>query len=122
MPFSVKYGTSEQLPVVLLATHEGGGSDWLRKLVEVSTGYFVGIEDKQKQEMITFLSPITYYICSHIGADCLLKSQLNAYLSNVLFQKLHEKHEHIFWTKVPKKSQKEPNFVFLALRTQRAQS
>ena len=64
MPLSVKYGTSEQLPVVLLATHEGGGSDWLRKLVEVSTGYFVGIEDKQKQEMITFLSPIyiTYYV------------------------------------------------------------
>lgn len=46
---SVKYGTPEQLPIVLLATHEGGGSDWLRKLVEVSTGFFVGIEDKQKQ-------------------------------------------------------------------------
>ena len=53
-PLSVKYGTVEQLPVVLLATHEGGGSDWFRKLVEVSTGFFVGIEDKQKQEIITF--------------------------------------------------------------------
>ena len=53
-PLSVKYGSVEQLPVVLLATHEGGGSDWFRKLVEVSTGFFVGIEDKQKQEIITF--------------------------------------------------------------------
>ena len=91
MPLSVKYGTSEQLPVVLLATHEGGGSDWLRKLVEVSTGYFVGIEDKQKQEMITFLSPITYYI-GHIGAECLLKSHLNVQLftlSDVSTQNWH---------------------------------
>ena len=45
----LEYAKEEQLPVVLLASHEGSGSDWLQKLLEVSSGYFCGNEDKQKQ-------------------------------------------------------------------------
>ena len=47
---TVRYARPQELPVVLLATHEGGGFDWLRRLLEVATGFFCGIEDKQKQE------------------------------------------------------------------------
>ena len=42
----------------------GTGSDWLRKLVEVSTGFFVGIEDKQKQEIITYY---TEFVKERVG-------------------------------------------------------
>ena len=45
----LRYGSLQQFPVVLLATHEGSGADWFRKMLEISTGYFAGIEDKQRQ-------------------------------------------------------------------------
>ena len=45
----IEYAREEQLPVVLLASHEGSGSDWVQKFLEVSSGYFCGNEDKQKQ-------------------------------------------------------------------------
>ena len=45
----VTYGKPEQFPVVLLASHDGGGSDWLAKFLEVVSGYYCGIDDNQKQ-------------------------------------------------------------------------
>ena len=48
----VTYGKPEQFPVVLLASHDGGGSDWLAKFLEVVSGYYCGIDDNQKQVYI----------------------------------------------------------------------
>ena len=48
----VTYGKAEQFPVVLLASHDGGGSDWLAKFLEVVSGYYCGIDDNQKQVCI----------------------------------------------------------------------
>ena len=48
----IDYAKPEQLPIVLLASHEGGGADWLRKVLEVVSGYFCGTGDKQKQVKI----------------------------------------------------------------------
>ena len=48
----VTYGKPEQFPIVLLASHDGGGSDWLAKILEVISGYYCGIDDNQKQVCI----------------------------------------------------------------------
>ena len=52
----VTYGKPEQFPVVLLASHDGGGSDWLAKFLEVVSGYYCGIDDNQKQVCIQHLT------------------------------------------------------------------
>ena len=45
----VTYGKPEQFPIVLLASHDGGGFDWLAKFLEVISGYYCGMDDNQKQ-------------------------------------------------------------------------
>lgn len=48
--------------MVLLATHEGSRADWIRKLLEVATGFHAGIQDKQKQMELSLNSkPVDHY-------------------------------------------------------------
>jgi hypothetical protein len=46
---TLRYGLPEELPIVLLAGHEGGGLDWTRKIIESASGFFCGIDNKQQQ-------------------------------------------------------------------------
>ena len=38
----ISYGQERQLPTVLLTTHIGSDADWLRKMLEVTTGFYIG--------------------------------------------------------------------------------
>ena len=62
----------------------GTGSDWLRKLVEVSTGFFVGIEDKQKQEIITYY--IHKYFLSYMAMVCIILGKNDIVGESFLFR------------------------------------
>ncbi len=43
---SMNYAEPESLPAILLAGHEGGGTEWARRLIETATGIFCGIDDR----------------------------------------------------------------------------
>lgn len=45
----LSYAPPETLPTVMLASHDGGGAHWARRLLETISGIFCGIDDKQKQ-------------------------------------------------------------------------